>query len=81
MTCRKNRFSKTAIYWNCPQDFPLALRHAALTHSLANGANILKVKEMAGYASLAPTQRYLHDLEALADSAVDYNPLTRIVVS
>ena len=45
--------------------------------SLANGAIILKAKEMAGYASLATTQRYLHDLEALADNAVDYNPLTR----
>ena len=55
---------------------PHALRHAAITHSLANGANILKVKEMAGHASLATTQRYLHDLEALEDNAVDYNPLT-----
>jgi len=26
---------------------------------------------------LATTQRYLHDLEALEDNAVDYNPLTR----
>ena len=67
----------------CPWSFgitrtvsPHALRHAAITHSLANGANILKVKEMAGHASLATTQRYLHDLEALADNAVDYNPLT-----
>ena len=55
---------------------PHALRHAAITHSLANGANILKVKEMAGHASLATTQRYLHDLNALEDNAVDYNPLT-----
>jgi site-specific recombinase XerD len=56
---------------------PHALRHAAITHSLANGASILKVKEMAGHASLNTTQRYLHDLDALADNAVDYNPLTR----
>jgi len=57
--------------------WPHALRHAAITHSLANGASILKVKEMAGHASLTTTQRYLHDLDTLADNAVDYNPLTR----
>ena len=44
--------------------------------SLANGANILKVNEMAGHASFATAQRYLHDREALADTAVDCNPLT-----
>ena len=57
---------------------PHSLRHAAITHRLADGANILKVKEMAGHASLATTQRYLHDLDALADNAVDYNPLTQV---
>jgi integrase/recombinase XerD len=34
---------------------PHVLRHGSITHSLANGANILKVKEMAGHASLATT--------------------------
>jgi site-specific recombinase XerD len=36
---------------------PHALRHAAITYALANGANILKVKEMAGHSSLNTTQR------------------------
>ena len=42
---------------------PHALRHAAITHSLANGANILKVKEMASparprnYVALPPRPR------------------------
>lgn len=54
---------------------PHALRHAAITHSLANGANILKVRDMAGHASLTTTQRYLHILDGLADNAADYNPL------
>ena len=50
---------------------------ATITHSLANGASILKAKEMAGHATSATTQWYLHDLDALADDAVDYNLLTR----
>jgi site-specific recombinase XerD len=54
---------------------PHALRHAAITHALANGANILKVRDMAGHSSLSTTQRYLHDLNAMSDNAVDYNPL------
>lgn len=33
---------------------------------------------MASHASLATTQRYLHNLNALADNAVDYNPLTGV---
>ena len=56
---------------------PHALRHAAITHALVNGANILKVKEMAGHSSLNTTQRYLHDLETISDNAVDYNPLIK----
>lgn len=48
----------------------------AMQPRVCAATNILKIKEMAGYASLATTQRYLHDLEALADNAVDYNPLT-----
>jgi site-specific recombinase XerD len=56
---------------------PHALRHAAISHSLANGANIVQVKEMAGHASLNTTQRYLHSLDSIADNAVDYNPLAQ----
>jgi site-specific recombinase XerD len=41
----------------------------------SNGANILKVKEMAGHAAQATTQRYLHDLEALENNGVECNPL------
>ena len=54
---------------------PHALRHAAISHSLANGANILKVKELAGHASLTTTQRYLHSIDVLNDNATDYSPL------
>jgi len=56
---------------------PHALRHAAITHSLARRANILKVKEMAGHSSLSTTQRYLHDLDSLKDNAADYSPLLK----
>ena len=56
---------------------PHALRHAAISHSLANGANILKVKELAGHASLTTTQRYLQDLETMRGNAVDFSPLIK----
>ena len=56
---------------------PHILRHSAFSLELHAGADIKKISAQAGHSSLAVTARYIHQLDAGRDPAVDANPLSR----
>lgn len=48
------------------------MRHSNASHALRNGADLLKVQQQLGHSNLSVTQRYLHSLDRLNDTASDY---------
>jgi integrase/recombinase XerD len=61
---KRARINKPAtVHW---------LRHSTASHALHNGADLLKVQQQLGHSSLNITQRYLHSLDRLNDTASDY---------
>jgi len=46
-------------------------RHTAITLAIVNGANIHNVKELAGHANISTTNRYIHNINKLKNSATD----------
>ena len=51
------------------------LRHTCFTLELMAGANIMQIQKQAGHSSIQTTQRYLHLIDDIRNSATDLNPL------
>jgi site-specific recombinase XerD len=54
---------------------PHTLRHTCFTLELTHGANIKEIQYQAGHESIETTQRYLHILDKMKNSASENHPL------
>ncbi|EPZ47657.1 tyrosine-type recombinase/integrase [Alicyclobacillus acidoterrestris] len=51
---------------------PHWFRHSAATSALYNGANVHQVQQLLGHSDMRVTSRYVHTINKLRDSAVDF---------
>lgn len=52
------------------------LRHTFATHYLANGGDILELKEILGHTSIKTTEKYLHIIRSMKARAPELNPVS-----
>ncbi len=52
------------------------LRHTFATHYLANGGDVLELKNILGHTSIKTTEKYLHIIRSMNAKAPDLNPVT-----
>lgn len=59
----RNRLKKAFFLAGFEGFYPHALRHSFATNLQRKGASVAEIKEMMGHASVATTERYLHEFE------------------